>query len=271
MEQAIAESRAGGPVEARRGCDLAQSNSALYAQLLRAGFDRDDLAQVRAAYRAAAIIFSGRYRVNERAFICHVVGAGSAAANFTRRADLIVAAMLHSAYRYGVFPDGREGGATPAHRAWLRERIGAPAEALVAAIDGFGFEARLPALAEGADAADSNLVFLSLTHELDELAEGGMILAPKHVRDIGRRIEDLSAAARKAGIAGLAEAFEAAAVDQSRLAELGMEALASPGKRGHLQMPPASICLRRLAPWLKSRLKAKLRAFRPRRAGRGAP
>ena len=191
----------------------AQTNTALYAQLHGAGHSTEDILRVQAAYRLAARLFNGRYRKTERAFICHAVGAASSVAHFERDVDFIIAALLHAAYDSGQFPDGRFGKASEAHRALLRATVGERAESLVARYQEFDFDTGAPErmAAEPPAAGNDDILFLALAHEVDDLADIGLAIAPKHGASIASRVAACALLARRIGRQALGEAIEAAA------------------------------------------------------------
>lgn len=60
-----------------------QTNTGLFVQLHERGFGVADIKRVQHLHSLAAQLFTGRYRKTERPFLCHAVGAASAAAAFT--------------------------------------------------------------------------------------------------------------------------------------------------------------------------------------------
>ncbi|WP_187970228.1 DUF6817 domain-containing protein [Aquibium microcysteis] len=210
----------------------AQTNTALYLQLHVAGHPTSDLLRVQAAYRLAARLFNGRYRKTERAFLCHAVGAASSVAHFERDVDFIIAAMLHAAYDSGQFPDGRFGKASPGHRALVRSVVGERAEDLIFRYPDFDFDTGQPErlAAAGLPTGVDDVLFLALAHEIDDLADAGLAIAPKHGASIAARLAACAALARHIGREPLALALEAQA---SLYADTRwLEALRSPRTRG---------------------------------------
>ncbi len=203
----------------------AQTNTALYVQLHALGHPIADILRVQAAYRLAIRLFNGRYRKTERAFICHAVGAASSVAHFERDVDFIIAAMLHAAYDVGQFPDGRFGKASEPHRALIRSAAGERAEDLVYRIPSLDFDTGGPErlasgpLPEGME----DILFLALAHEIDDLADIGLAIAPKYGTSIASRLEACVLLARRISREPLAEALEAQAeayADTAWLADL---------------------------------------------------
>lgn len=191
----------------------AQTNTALYVQLHALGHPIADILRVQAAYRLAIRLFNGRYRKTERAFICHAVGAASSVAHFERDVDFIIAGMLHAAYDSGQFPDGRFGKASEPHRALLRSIVGERAESLVDRYPTLDFDTGGPErLAAGSlPAGMKDILFMALAHEIDDLADIGLAIAPKYGTSIASRLEACVLLARRIGREPLAEALEAQA------------------------------------------------------------
>jgi hypothetical protein len=188
-----------------------QTNTGLYVQMHATGFTRDELKNTQLAYRLACHLFNGRYRKTERAFVCHAVGAASSTACFDRRISIVLAAMLHAAYDTGQFRDGRIGSASPAHRAYLVAEVGAEVEALVYRYSSFGFGLGAPEryLREGCDETNRDLLFMALAHEVDDLADLGLLFAPKYGKAIESRVEACATLADQIGKPGLASTLRA--------------------------------------------------------------
>lgn len=187
----------------------AQTNTGLYCQLHERGHSPDNLARAQHAYRVCCKLFNGRYRKTERAFICHAVGAASSMAHFDQRMELILAAMLHAAYDSGQYPDGKFG-PTPPHRAWLAGQVGDDVERIVAAYNEFDFNHGQPEALAAAAIPDErqDLCLIALVHEVDDMADCGLALAPKYGRSIAARVAACADLARKLGREELAQTLE---------------------------------------------------------------
>jgi len=222
----------------------AQTNTALYVQLHEAGHPTGDLLRVQAAYRLAVRLFNGRYRKTERAFLCHAVGAASSVAHFERDLDFIIAAMLHAAYDSGQFPDGRFGKASAAHRALVRSVVGERAEGLVFRYPELDFDTGAPERLAAAELPDGieDVLFLALAHEIDDLADLGLAIAPKHGASIEGRLAACAALARRIDREPLALALEAQASLYSDAKWVA--ALRSPRTRGFRIAPNLGAYLR---------------------------
>src|SRR5262245_2787177 len=178
----------------------AQTNTAFYCQLHEQGHSSADLQLAQRTYRASCQLFNGRYRKSERAFICHAVGVASALAYVDRRIEWILAGMLHAAYDSGQYSDGRSG-PTAAHRQWLASQVGNEIEEIVAAYDQFDFDTGKPeALVQGGVfEGQSDLLLIALAHDVDDLADGGLAVAPKYGPSITERVAACATLARQIG------------------------------------------------------------------------
>lgn len=188
-----------------------QTNTGLYVQLHEAGYSTDDLLAVQKAYRLSARLFNGRYRKTERAFLCHAVGAASSVANFDQRLPMVLTAMLHAAYDSGQFPDGRIGKPSPSHRKWIAQHVGSEVESFVFRYNKFDFELGAPEryMASGFDQADRDCLLIALAHEIDDMADGGLVFAPKYGKSIASRVEASAALADRIDEPELAETLRA--------------------------------------------------------------
>lgn len=188
-----------------------QTNTGFYVQLHHSGFTPEDIRDVRNGYRLACRLFNGRYRKTERAFICHAVGAASSVARFDKRLSYVLAAMLHAAYDSGQFPDGRIGGVTPSHRKWITSRVGAEVEAILFRYSSFDFERDAPEryCSEGFKEEDTDLLFIALAHEVDDMADAGLRFAPKYGQSIASRVEACANLAEQIGKPELAATLTA--------------------------------------------------------------
>ncbi len=110
-------------------------------------------------------------------------------AQFDRRIEMTLAAMLHASYDSGCFPDGRVGFSL-AHRKWLASQVGAQVEELAFRYSEFYFETGTPEqmAAEGVPAGHEDILLMALAHEVDDMADGGLAFAPKYGRSIAARV-----------------------------------------------------------------------------------
>ena len=188
-----------------------QTNTGLYVQLHEAGYSTDELLAVRTAYRLSARLFNGRYRKTERAFLCHAVGTASSVARFDQRLPIVITAMLHATYDSGQFPDGRIGKTSPPHRAWIAAEVGSEIESLLFRYNAFDFETGAPEryLQSDIDPQDRDYLLIALAHEIDDLADGGLVMAPKYGESIASRIDASAILADRIGESELAATLRA--------------------------------------------------------------
>jgi hypothetical protein len=119
--------------------------------------------------------------------------------------------MFHAAYDSAQYPDGRSSRRSDAHRQWLEQKLGPKVEGLVARVDAMTFDTGDPErlVAEGVPAGDEDILFLRIAHEVDDLADGGMAIAPKYGQAIESRIKACAILARRLGSESLAATIEA--------------------------------------------------------------
>jgi hypothetical protein len=211
-----------GPGDGGSGV-TAQTNLQLGRQLVRAGWDDDDLARIAAGYDLAVQLFAGAVRSSGKPFVCHLVGTASVVADHSDDPDLVAAALLHAAYDQGDFADGRRG-RTSGRAAVVRDAIGERAEALVTAYDRLavddGLLAGLERRAEDLSEHERRMLVLLLANEADDHLDHGIAaLGP----DLPWRyrpdtVERLVAVGRAAGLTGLADRLDAAAADPAEVA-----------------------------------------------------
>ena len=221
-----------------------QTNTGLFVQMHAAGFSRQDVETIQRVYRQVIRLFNGRYRKTERAFVCHTVGVASSVARFDDRITFVLAGMLHAAYDSGQFPGGWIGRPTPGHRAWLTELVGTEIESLVHRYASFDFEKGVPEryAAEGYDPSDRDLMLIALAHEVDDMADLGLLFSPKYGRSLGSRVEACASLAEGTGKPELAATLRA----HGRLYEDAdwVEGLESPGLHGYQIVPNGFAYLR---------------------------
>lgn len=109
----------------------AQTNLQLYNQMRQAGYSDADLVTVRKAYDLGVRLFTAKFRGSGKPLLAHLVGTGSIVCAVGAPAKLIAMAVLHAAYIFGEFGDGRPG-ISPAKRRIVRDAVGDEIERLVA-------------------------------------------------------------------------------------------------------------------------------------------
>lgn len=111
---------------------VAQTNVQLYNQLRAGGWSDGDVARAKVAYELSMRIVGSRFRPDGRPFTSHGIGTASILAGIGCDADVVIAGMLHNAYSWGDWGEGSHM-MTDTKRAAVRDVVGTPAEALVAA------------------------------------------------------------------------------------------------------------------------------------------
>ena len=149
----------------------AQTTVQLFEQLRRQDYPDADLRRVRAACAAGLELFAGRMHSSGKPYVAHCTAAASTLAALGARADLVIAGLLHGAYRWGDFGSWRV--FLPLERRYLRRHFGAPVERSVFAFHmlPWNLEA-ISALSDrlaGLDPASREIVLMRLVSELDNL------------------------------------------------------------------------------------------------------
>lgn len=165
---------------------LPQTNLQLYRLLHERGAAPETLAAIGAAYDAARQLFAGSYRANRKHFLCHLVGTAGALANWGESVEVIAAGLLHSAYLYGEFGDGKRG-AAPSRRKWVASLVGEHAEGLIAAYTEASWNRPTGEIVAAARASRlaRELAVIKLADVLDEVSDAGPAYCPQ--RPVGFR------------------------------------------------------------------------------------
>lgn len=183
---------------------LPQTNLQLYRLLIDRGAEAAALETVRVAHDTALRLFGCSVRPSQKPFIAHLVGTAGALIQWGKGVDLVAAGLLHSAYLYGDFRDGRCG-AHPVRRRQLGALIGHNAESMVYAYTLTDWRRPLAELMGMATEQGEfrDLVAIKLADTCDELADCGPRFCPEKPLDFGATIgepapESLLALARQA-------------------------------------------------------------------------
>lgn len=152
---------------------LPQTNLQLYQVLLEQHRPATELKAVRTAYDITRDLFGDSFRPSHKPFVSHLIGTAGALAVWGQSTPLVVAGLLHSAYLYGFYDDGRRGMAA-SRRRWLREQVGPEAELLVAEYTVSRWNRPTASLLAGLDQPrQKQLLVIKLADTLDEFADGG--------------------------------------------------------------------------------------------------
>jgi (p)ppGpp synthase/HD superfamily hydrolase len=194
--------------------EYAQTNLQLYNQMRRAGYSGADLAAVRAAYDLGTTIFTGAYRGSGKPLLAHLVGTASVLVSLGAPVRLVAAAVLHAAYMFGEFGDGRRNSA-PFKRSRIRAAAGPEVESLIARYDTLRWDERtIPSIEERMDrmsAEDRDALLIRLANELEDHIDLGVLYCGNaaHRRAVVRsNMRAAMSMARKLGHPRLAAEFE---------------------------------------------------------------
>jgi len=170
----------------------AQTNLQLFNQMRERGYTDQDLALVHTAYDVATQLFSGSYRGSGKPLLAHLVGTASILCALRVPAAALAAALLHAAYLFGEFGDGRRDNA-PAKRDRLRASVGPQVEELIAAYDGLGWNRQaIPRLQAGLDRmtpVERTALLIRLANELEDHLDLGVL----YCGNARQRLEDITA------------------------------------------------------------------------------
>jgi hypothetical protein len=169
----------------------AQSTVQLFEQLCRTDYGDDALRRVRDGCAVASELFAGRMHACGKPYLAHCTASASALAALAAEPDVVLAGLLHGAYRWGDFGPWRE--LLRLKRAYLRRRLGEQAERYVFAFHTFPWNLEaltaLRASAASFDADTRRTILLRLVSDLDNIGGGAL-----HYRaDSDRAVEGMRA------------------------------------------------------------------------------
>ena len=111
--------------------EYAQTCIQLYNQLLRNGYSGTDVRQIQLTYDVTMRLFTGIFVSSGKTFLEHSVGTAAVLGAFRAPIEVVAAGLLHAAYAYGDFGDGRRGIADR-KRLYIRQAVGREVEEYVA-------------------------------------------------------------------------------------------------------------------------------------------
>jgi (p)ppGpp synthase/HD superfamily hydrolase len=156
----------------------AQTNLQLYTQLRRAGLGDPDLALVRSGYDLAMQLSPASFRGSGKPLLAHLVGTASILASIGQSARVVTAGLLHAAYVFGDFGDGRSG-INEARRARVRNAVGVEVEDLVARYTGFDWNKNTIPAIRGRVASltpiERDVLVIRLANELEDHLDFGVL------------------------------------------------------------------------------------------------
>lgn len=190
----------------------AQQNAELLEELSGLGYTPLRLQEVAVACEFAQRIFHELQRPGGKAFLSHSIGTASVLARHGATPTLVLAGLLHAAYKFGAFA-AEPRGITPSKRQCVRAVIGEEAEDLVHRYAEFAWNssgiAALRRRLSELTPVERNVVFMRLANELEEGADMSLLKWPLETRQLKANNIDLSVdVARALGMDDLATALE---------------------------------------------------------------
>ena len=156
----------------------AQTSLQLFNQMRQAGYSQDDLATVRRAYDLAMRLFTSEYRGSGKPLLAHLVGTASVLVSLRAGVHLVAAAVLHAAYLFGEFGDGRRR-SSPAKRDIVRRAVGSEIEELITRYDALRWEPEhvphIHARVAAMSAEEREVLLLRLANELEDHLDLGVL------------------------------------------------------------------------------------------------
>jgi len=168
----------------------AQTNLQLYNQMRLAGYSEAAMKSVHKAYGLATRLFTAKFRGSGKPLLSHLVGTGSVLCALGAPEKLIAAAVLHAAYIFGEFGDGRPG-MSPERRQVLRDAVGDDIEDLVARYHLLEWRRptveALHARSEPFSPAEREVLLVRLANELEDHLDLGIL----YCRNAAARREEI--------------------------------------------------------------------------------
>ena len=151
----------------------------LMSQALAQGVDQADLARLRQAYELAERMADGLYRAQGEPFICHLVRTASIVLAERQPIEVVMASLLHSAYKLHCFEGGSRSKFTGALHRTLRRELPPEAETLINEYDRLPWSSKesIERHAESADTypeATRRLLVIRLANEFEDYLDSGM-------------------------------------------------------------------------------------------------
>ncbi len=174
---------------AQTSVSYAQTNLQLFNQMRAAGYVDADLRTVRTAYDLATRLFTAKFRGSGKPLLSHLVGTASVLCAVRAPAPVLAAAVLHAAYIFGEFGDGRRG-MTPAKRDAVRMAVGPEIEDLVARYEELEWTdpaiKALHARVDPLSKAERDVLLIRLANELEDHLDLGVLYCgnAQHRRDL---------------------------------------------------------------------------------------
>lgn len=183
----------------------AQTNLQLFNQMRTAGYTEADLKAVRAGYDLATRLFTAKFRGSGKPLLSHLVGTASILCAINAPAPLLSVAVLHAAYIFGEFGDGRRG-VTDAKRGIVRRAVGDDIEDLIARYHALDWDdTSIAAIGAGLDSMsprDRHVLLVRLANELEDHLDLGVLYcgnALQRREAIGKSLHACTDLARRLG------------------------------------------------------------------------
>jgi (p)ppGpp synthase/HD superfamily hydrolase len=167
-------------VHATGGTSIAYAQTCLqlFNQMRHAGYSPEELAITRRAYDLAMQLFTSEYRGSGKPLLSHLVGTASVLVSLQARVPLVACAVLHAAYLFGEFGDGRRR-SSPAKRKIVRQAVGTEVEELITAYDELRWEPaivpQIHARVASMTPTERDVLLVRLANELEDHLDLGVL------------------------------------------------------------------------------------------------
>ena len=203
---------------------FAQTNIALYNQMIEKGYSEDNILLVKRAYEFAAKRRMLYLRASGKPFICHLVGTASVLVELGRSPEAVAAGLLHAMYLKGS--DFGVGVGLDQRRDVLRREFGEVIENLVHQYHKFKWKYSYGQVSEVIDSEEldpdtKEILVIKMANEVDDFLDnavaymGNNSSATVKKKDVGWRLEymrstkqEMSTAATKMGLPDLSSWIE---------------------------------------------------------------
>jgi (p)ppGpp synthase/HD superfamily hydrolase len=157
---------------------FAQTNIQLFNQLSCDGYSIDDIRCIFNTYSLSMQLFTGRFRPSGKTFIAHLIGTASILSFLHAPAKVVAAGLIHAAYEYGDFGDGKRGSSIW-KRKQLKQTLGQEIENYVATYFAFVWnEQTIPTIYDrlsNLDQIEQDVLLIRLANELEEHLDFGLL------------------------------------------------------------------------------------------------
>jgi (p)ppGpp synthase/HD superfamily hydrolase len=159
--------------------NFAQTNIQLYNQMRLEGYSNEDLTCVINAYNLAMQLFVSCFRSSGKSFIAHLVGTASILASLHAPTEVVAAGLVHAAYEYGDFGDGKKRGISHSRRETVKHFVGQEIEEYIAKYFGLSWNQNTILYTynhfDNLTQFERNVLLMRLANELEEYLDYGLI------------------------------------------------------------------------------------------------